>query len=110
MSKWLLVVFDVPDRHAALLGRLGFRPTKKNPANWWHIYNPKTDHDAADYAREQLRAAGLKGKWLQVEDNRGQVAQESREASRQAKMLAERDTYRRAHNAVRRARGESPRY
>ena len=64
------MIFDAPDRHGGLLERLGFRPTKKNPAHWWRTYNPATDREAAQYARQELLQAGLKGKWSEVEDNK----------------------------------------
>jgi hypothetical protein len=67
MKRWILIVFDVPDRHAGLLRRFSFCPTARKPANYYRSFNPATDHDLAAEVRDHLRSAGLKGKWKEVE-------------------------------------------
>lgn len=65
-EAWRLVVFAVPDRLGGLLSRLGFQQTKKNPANWWRLYRVE-QRSSAEMARQQLRQAGLQGRWTKVE-------------------------------------------
>lgn len=67
-TAWRLVVFDVPDRLGGLLSRHGFRPTKKNPAHWWRLFDPArpADKEFAERVRADVLAAGLKGKWARV--------------------------------------------
>ena len=67
MKHWRLIVFAVPDRLGGLVARLGFRPTKKNPNHWWRVFDPAKDKPVATKIRDELRAAGLVGKWSQVE-------------------------------------------
>lgn len=71
---WRLMVWDVPDRFGGLLARLGFHATKKNPDNWWRIFDPATPADKsfaercrAERCRAEILALGLKGSWQQVE-------------------------------------------
>lgn len=68
MKAWRLMVWTVPDRLSALLERHGFRPTKKNPSNWWRLFDPTRPEDKifAEQVRTDLMAAGLKGKWSEV--------------------------------------------
>lgn len=67
---WRLMVFGVPDRLAAAVTRLGFRPTQKNPSNFWRTFNPQTK-GARKTARNTLATlndAGLANRrWDQVE-------------------------------------------
>lgn len=67
-NVWRLMVWDVPDRLGGLLSRHGFLPTKKNPKNWWRIFDPASPTDKALAARckAELTAAGLKGSWQEV--------------------------------------------
>lgn len=66
---WRLMVWDVPDRLGALMGRLGFRPTRKNHAHYWRIFDPNAPADKvfAERCRAELLAAGLKGSWQQID-------------------------------------------
>lgn len=71
---WRLMIWDAPQNLAALLGRHGFRPTKKNKRNWWRIFDPANDREAAATIRIELRDAGLKGSWGQVTASVRQIA------------------------------------
>lgn len=64
---WRLMVFAVPASLGGLLVRHGFRAAKKNPANWWRTFDPAADKALAETVRADLLAAGLKGKWSEVE-------------------------------------------
>lgn len=66
---WRLMVWDVHDCFGGVLSRLGFRQTKKNPKNWWRIFDPAAPADKtfAERCKAVILAAGLKGSWQQVE-------------------------------------------
>ncbi len=67
-KQWRLMVWDVPDRLGGLLSRLSFKPTKKNPAHWWRLFDPGRDKDVAERIRLELLAAGLRGSWQEMEE------------------------------------------
>lgn len=67
MKAWRLMVWDVPEPLTALLSRFSFERTRKNPSNWYRVFDPAKDKDAAVKARQHLLDAGLKGSWSQVD-------------------------------------------
>ena len=71
---WRLMVWDVPEGLNALLSRHRFKPTKKNPRNWWRIFDPAQDREAAEQIRAELLDAGLKGSWSKVTASVRQMA------------------------------------
>jgi hypothetical protein len=66
---YLLLLFDVPDRLGGLVSRLGFKQSKKIPTNWWRRFDPQRDGERAkaEKIRDQLKKAGLRGKWRKIE-------------------------------------------
>lgn len=67
MSGWRLMIWDVPESLTALLTRLHFTQTRKNPRNWYRIFEA-TDaaREVATVCRHHLLAAGLKGSWKRI--------------------------------------------
>jgi len=124
-ALWLLTVFDVPDRLGGLLNRLEFKPTRKNPAHWWRIFDPRQDKTAAEKVREKLRTTDLRSSWkaipreLKAPDKAvidAQIVKENRmardalklaiERRRQAERAACEEVNRRARDVVQRAKGD----
>jgi hypothetical protein len=66
------MAFDVPDGLSALLNRLGFLRTKKNPAHWWRVFDPGKpgERDHAALCMKHLKEAGLARKWSEVENRK----------------------------------------
>ena len=113
-AGWLLFAFRVPTALVALCYRSGLRPTKKNPQNFYRKFNGLPSERAE--ARKivgALKAAGLSIKWVEIEE--AEVPREvpllrpvratAHEERRQAELLAQRDAYDRARDALRRAQG-----
>lgn len=71
MKVWRLMVFGVPENLSGLMERLRFKPTKKNPRNWWRIFDAtdqiEKQRETAKHTVELLKDAGLQPRWDQVE-------------------------------------------
>ena len=63
-----LTVVGVPDRLGGLMERIGFRLSASGKC-WYRNFNAAIDSSRpkAQYAVEQLRRAGLRGRWRQIE-------------------------------------------
>ena len=109
----MLLAFKVPDRLVGLTNRLGFRPTKKDPRNFYRFFNPVSDHDLAVKVRQHFIEAGIKAKWIKIEDDA--ISQSyslnkplalQREEQTQARHLQIRESQDHVQQVLRRARGE----
>lgn len=68
-KAWRLMAFNVPERHVSLMTRHLFRPTKKNPAHWWRLFDParRGDRDIAAAVLADFRTAAISSKWSEVD-------------------------------------------
>ena len=131
---WRLMLFGITKRQGLVAKRLGFRQTKKNPRNWWRVFDPKTEPPYEDLAAKilsDLRKVGKINTSLQqvprqvpaaqpksdVRTLQAMAVKEIRladealkraiEKRSQAEKRAQKEIQQRAADALRRARGAS---